>query len=121
MAASDFKGPHYRCPMSRVKWTFVACIRILFRAVFVALRDQLDCENLVESLVVRNTVESLLVRSAKGGGNQIQWSRDFPKELSVGGKHLDAQSASRIHAALRIDGRAIETKRGRGELSFILE
>lgn len=43
----------------------------LFGAASVALCDQIDCENLVEPLVVGYTIESLLFLSAKGYRDEI--------------------------------------------------
>ena len=62
----------------------------LFRAVLVALRDHLDREDLIESLVVRHTVQGLLVRTTKSNGDEIEGCGNFTQELAISSNDLYA-------------------------------
>src|SRR5213594_1905850 len=75
----------------------------LFRAAFVTLRDHLDCEDLVESLVVRYAVERLLVRAAKCDGDEIDRRGDCAEDLAVRRDDMDVASLGSVEAAGRVN------------------
>ena len=79
----------------------------LFCAVLVALRNHLDRENLVESLVIRHAVQGLLVRSTESNGNEIKGCGNFSQEFAISGNDLYAASSGGVNTALRIHGGSV--------------
>src|SRR5437773_6668924 len=74
----------------------------LFGSAFIALRDHLDREDLIESLVVGDAVERLFVRTAKGDSDEIDRRGDCAENLAVRADNLDVASRSRVDATRRV-------------------
>ena len=62
----------------------------LFCAALVALRDHIDGEDFIESLVVGNAVKGFLVLAAERDRNEVQGCGDCPENLAIRANHLNS-------------------------------
>src|SRR5262245_26906648 len=67
-------------------WAVIDRPYSLLRATFKALRDHIDREDLIESLIVGHTVQRLLVLTAECHCDEIQRRRNHAQKLALRGK-----------------------------------